>query len=293
HIPPQDAFPGMPTFSVSPANFYDWKRDARLFEGMAIYRFRQFALTGSGQARAVRAGAVGADFFQVLRAQPALGRTFLAEEDSPGRSHVVILSDGFWKAQFGASSDIIGRTLTLDREAYTIVGVMPRPFSVASWAVTARDFWVPLAYSDAARAVRENHNAQVVARLKPGVDLAQARSEMNVISTRLEREFPKENAGWGATAIPLQEVIVGDIRISLVMLLGAVALVLLIACANVGNLLFARALARRKELAIRAALGAGRARVFQQLIVEAIVLAMAGGIAGLLIARVSLTAGAT
>jgi predicted permease len=285
HVPPQDAFPGMPTFSVSPANFYDWKRDARLFDGMAIYRFRQFALTGGGQAKAIIAGAVGADFFEVLGARPALGRVFLPEEDRPGRSHVVILSDGFWKAQFGGSKDVIGRILTLDREAYTIVGVMPPQFSVASWAVTAREIWVPVAYTDEARAVRENHNAQVVARLKPGVDLQEARSEMNVISTRLEREFPKENAGWGATVIPLQEVLVGDIRMSLVMLLGAVALVLLIACANVGNLLFARAIARRKELAIRAALGAGRARVFQQLLVEAFVLAFAGGAIGLLLAQ--------
>ncbi len=293
HVPPQDTFPGMPTFAVSPANFYDWKRDARLFENMAIYRFRQFALTGGGQARAVIAGAVGADFFQVLRAQPALGRVFLAEEDSPGRSRVVILSDAFWKAQFGGASDVIGRTLTLDREAYTIVGVMPAQFSVASWAVTAREVWVPLAYSNAERAVRENHNAQVVARLKPGIDVAQARSELHVISTRLEREFPKENAGWGATVIPLHEVIVGDIRMWLVMLLGAVALVLLIACANVGNLLFARTLARRKELAIRAALGAGRARVFQQLLVEALLLAFAGGVIGLLLAEAGLAAAAT
>ncbi len=290
HVPPQDTFPGMPTFAVSPANFYDWKRDARLFDGMAIYRFRQFALTGDGQARALVAAAVGADFFEVLRAQPALGRVFLPEEDSPGRSRVVILSDAFWKAHFGASRDVVGRTLTLDREAYTIVGVMPPQFSVASWAVTARDIWVPLAYSDADRAVRENHNAQVVARLNPGVDVAEARSEMNAISARLEREFPKDNAGWGATVVPLQEVIVGDVRLSLMMLLGAVALVLLIACANVANLLFARALARRKELAIRAALGAGRARVFQQLLVEALLLAFAGGAIGLLLAQETLSA---
>jgi predicted permease len=292
HIPPQDTFPGMPTFPVSPANFYDWKRDARLFEGMAIYRFRQFALTGGGEARAVIAGAVGADFFQVVRAQPALGRVFLEEEDRPGRSRVVILSDGFWKAHFDASSDVIGRTLTLDREAFTIVGVMPPQFSVKSWGVTAREIWVPLAYTDEARAVRENHNAQAVARLKTGVDLAEAKSELAAISTRLEREFPKDNAGWGATAIPLQEVIVGDIRMSLVMLLGAVALVLLIACANVGNLLFARSITRRKELAIRAALGAGRARVFQQLLVESLLLAFAGGALGLLLANESLAAAA-
>ena len=118
---------------MSPANFYDWQRDAQLFDGMAIYRFRQFTLTGGGNAEAVVAGAVGAGFFEVVRAQPALGRVFLPEEDAPGRGHVVILSDGFWKSHFGAAPDVVGRTLTLDGEAYTIVGVMPARFSVASW----------------------------------------------------------------------------------------------------------------------------------------------------------------
>jgi putative ABC transport system permease protein len=292
HVPPPNAFPGIARFPVSPANFFDWKRDAQMFEGMAIYRFRQFTLTGGANAEAVVAGAVGADFFQVVRARPSLGRVFLAEEDSPARGHVVILSDGFWKTHLGGAADAVGRTIPLDGEAYTIVGVMPAGFSVASWGVTARDIWVPLAYNDARRAVRDNHNDQVVARLKPGVDVARAQSEMDVISTRLEREFPQANAGWGATVVPLQELIVGDIRMSLVMLLAAVALVLLIACANVGNLLFARTLGRRKEIAIRSALGAGRARVFQQLLIEALILAMGGGVAGLLLARASLTAGA-
>jgi len=292
HIPPQSTFPGLKRFSVSPANFYDWKRDARLFERMAIYRFRQFALTGGSDAESVVAGAVGTDFFEVVRARPALGRVFLREEDAPDRGHVVILSDGFWKSRFGAATDVVGRTLKLDGEPYTIVGVMPARFSVTSWAASARDLWVPLAYTDEERAVRENHNAQVIARLKPGVTVGQAQSEMTVISTRLEHEYPQANAGWGATVIPLQELIVGDIRVSLVMLLGAVALVLLIACANVGNLLFARGLMRRKELAIRSALGAGRGRVFQQLLVESLVLASAGGAAGLFLARVGLRAGA-
>jgi len=292
HIPPQSTFPGLKRFSVSPANFYDWKRDARLFERIAIYRFRQFALTGGSNAESVVAGAVGADFFEVVRGRPELGRLFLSEEDAPGRGHVAILSDGFWKSRFGAATDVEGRTLKLDGEPYTIVGVMPASFSVTSWAASARDLWVPLAYTDAERAVRENHNAQVIARLKPGVTVGQAQSEMTVISTRLEHEYPQANAGWGATVIPLQELIVGDIRMSLVMLLGAVALVLLIACANVGNLLFARGLMRRKELAIRSALGAGRGRVFQQLLVESLVLASAGGAAGLLLARVGLRAGA-
>jgi putative ABC transport system permease protein len=293
HTPPQSAFPGMSRFSLSPANFYDWQRDARSFEGMAMYRFRQFALTGTGHARAVVAGAVGAGFFEVVRARPALGRVFRPEEDTQGGGRVVILSDGFWTSELGRASDVIGRTLKLNGEAYTIVGVMPAEVSVASWAVLARDIWVPMALSDADRAVRENHNQQGVARLKPDVDLAQAQSELDVISARLAREFPEANAGWGAVIVPLQELIVGDIRMSLMMLLGAVALVLLIACANVGNLLFTRALARRKEIAIRSALGAGRGRVFQQLLVEALVLAAAGGALGLLLAHAALASAST
>src|SRR6266566_3219931 len=173
HVPPQSTFPGMRRFSVSAANFYDWKRDARLFEKMAVYRFGFFTMTGNGEARAITAGAVEPDFFDVVRARPAAGRVFLPEEDTPGHSHVVILSYGFWKSRFGGAPDAIGRTLTLDGEAYTIVGVMP------------------------------------------------------AISARLEREYPKENAGWGATVVPLQELIVGDVRMSLVMLVAAVALVLL------------------------------------------------------------------
>ena len=203
-----------------------------------------------------------------------------------------MLSHGFWMSHFGGASDVIGRSLALDRESYSIVGVMPAGFTDSGWAITARDLWVPVAYTNEERAVRENHNAQVVARLKPGVSVAQADAEMVAISARLERDFPKDNAGWGATVVPLREVVVGDVRTSLVMLLGAVGLVLLIACANVGNLLFARTLARRKELAIRSALGAGRARVFQQLLIESLLLAAAGGAVGLLVARLGLTAAA-
>jgi len=293
HVPPQSTFPGMKRFSVSPANFYDWQRDARLFDGMALYRSRSFTLTGGGNAEAIVAGAVGDGFFQVVRARPLLGRVFLPEEDSPARGHVVILSNGFWKSHFGAAPDAVGRTVTLDGEPYTVVGVMPAAFSIASWSILHRDLWVPVSYKDADRAVRDNHNDAVIARLKPGVDIARADAEMREISVRLEHDYPKENTGWGATVVPLQELIVGDIRTSLVMLLAAVALVLLIACANVGNLLFARALGRRKELAIRTALGAGRARVFQQLLVESLVLSATGGAVGLLLARASLAAGAT
>jgi len=281
--------PGGRPFELSPGKFYDWQRDAQSFEGMAMYRFRQFALAGRGTARAIEAGAVGAGFFEVVRARPSLGRVFRPEEDSPGGKYVVILSERFWKAELGGAPDVIGGTLKLNDEAYTIVGVMPASASVASWAAMACDIWVPMALTDEQRTVRGNHNQQGVARLKPSVDLARARSEMDAISARLAREFPKTDGRWGAVIVPMQEEIVGDRRTMLLMLLGAVALVLLIACANVSNLLFTRALSRRKEIAIRSALGAGRGRVIQQLLVEALLLAAAGGALGLLLAHVTLT----
>src|SRR4029453_2975179 len=228
--------------------------------------------------------------FDITRGGPLMGRVFLPEEDDPGRGQVAILSEKFWRSHLGAAPDAVGRTLKLDGAPYTIVGVMPARFSVSAWRVGNADIWVPIALTDVERAMRDNHNQAAIARLKPGVTLAGANAEMRAISQQLEREYPQANTGWGAVVVPLQDVLVADIRPTLTLLLAAVGLVLLIACANVANLLFTHGLGRRKELAIRSALGAGRGRVFQQLLVEALVLAAAGGAAGLAVARASLAA---
>ncbi|MEO5818903.1 MAG: ABC transporter permease [Vicinamibacteraceae bacterium] len=257
---------------------------------MALYGGRSFTVTGNGAPRATGAAAVGAGFFDVLRVQPAQGRLFRPDEDGPG-ARVVVISDGFWRTQM-SGANVLGRNLTLDGEGYMIIGVLPASASLDSWSPMARSLWVPLALAAEERVVRDNHNLQGVARLKAGVRADAARSQLEVIARRLEQTYPEANAGWGATLVSLRDEIVGDIGSTLVMLLAAVGLVLLIACANVGNLLFTRALGRRKEVAIRAALGAGRRRVLQQLLVESLVLGLAGGAAGLLLAEGGLRAGA-
>src|SRR5262245_26614195 len=174
--------PGGGPFELSPGKFYDWQRDARSFEGMAMYQccgLRELALTGTGAARTMRAPLVSAGFFEIVRARPSLGRTFRPQEDTPAGKHVVILSDPFWKAELGGADDAIGRTLNLNDEAYTIVGVMPARASVPSWRGMASDVWIPLALTDEQRAARGNHNRDGVARLKRDVELAQAQAEMD------------------------------------------------------------------------------------------------------------------
>jgi putative ABC transport system permease protein len=285
HVPPQRSFPGMTRFPVSAANYVDWQNQNQVFEKMAIYSFSSLNLASGDQPEALQGAAVSPDFFSSLRSQPILGRTFVPEEDQPGHGHVVILSHALWKNHFAGNPSIVGQNVTFDGQAYAVVGVMDSKFRFPDWA----QFWTPLAWTDQQRAVRGEHHYGVIGRLKPGVPLLQAQAEMNTISSRLEQQYPEDDKGWGAIVISLREQMVGEVRLALLVLLGAVVFVLLIACANVANLTLAKTFARRKEIAIRAALGASRGRVLQQVLAETVLLSLAGGLVGLLFANAGTT----
>ncbi len=281
HVPPPQQFPGEKTFSVAPANYFDWRAQNHVFQNMALYTGENFTLTGSGQPQSVLAATVEPQFFSVLQAAPMLGRALAPGEDAPGHNHIVVLSYGLWKQQFGGDRDIVGKNISLNGVSYTVAGVMDQRFTRPSYA----QMWTPLVLSDAERAVRGEHHFSVIARLRDGVSLEQAQAEMSAISARLAQQYPADDKDWGALVRPLREELVGDVRPALIVLLGAVAFVLLIACANVGNLMLAKVMGRRKEIAIRTALGATRARVLQQVLAESVLLAIAGGALGLLLAH--------
>src|SRR5947208_285090 len=281
HVPPAKSFPGMSFFSVSPANYLDWQSQNRSFEQLAAYGFESFNVGCGERPEAIRGAAVAPGFFSILRAQPVLGRTFAAEEDRPGQGHVVILGHTLWRDHFAADPGIVGRNVLLDGQTYTVIGVMPPKFKFPGWA----DLWVPLAWSNEKRAVRGNHNYLVIGRLKPEVAVQQAKADLSAISARLEQQYPEDDKGWGATVLSLREQIVGDVRPALLVLLGAVSFVLLIACANVANLVLAKTLARKKEMAIRTSLGASRAAVLRQILADTVLLSLAGGTLGLFLAR--------
>ena len=285
HVPPAQSFPGLTRFAVSPANYLDWRSQSSSFEEMAAYGFRSFTVGGSERPEAIQAGAVASDFFPLLRMRPLLGRTFTPDEDRPGQDKVVVLGYNFWRDHFASDPNVLGRNLLLDGAKYSIVGVMPEALQFPSWA----KIWVPLAWTNEIRAIRGNHNYGVIAGLKKGVNIHQAQAELSAISSRLEQVYPEDDKGWGAVIVPLREQLVGDVRPALLVLLGAVAFVLLIACANVANLVLAKTLARRKEIAIRTALGASRFVVLRQILAETVLLSVVGGAVGLFLARFGIT----
>ena len=281
HTPPQKEFPGVTRFALSAANYLDWEGQNTVFSSSAVYRFSQFRLTGNGEPQIVRAARVESTFFSVLGARPLMGRAIDPGDDAPERQHVVVLSQGLWNAEFAADAQIVGKTVLLDGEAYTVVGVMPVSFEKPSSAA----LWVPLVWTSAEKAVRGEHSMAAVARLKPGVTVQQAQAQLDTIAARIAQQYPADAAGWGAAVVPLREETVGDVRKPLLMLLGAVICVLLIACANVANLMLARTIDRRKEIAIRTAFGAKRTRIVQQVLSESLLLSATGGVLGLIVAH--------
>ena len=281
HVPPEKSFPGMTTFPVSAANYLDWERQTQVFDHMAIYSYHGFTVTGGDKPEQLSAGAVSSGFFATLGVQPILGRVLSPEEDQPGRSHVVVLSYRLWQDHFGGNPGVVGHDINLEGQPYLVAGVMPSNFQFPDFA----KMWTPMAWTDQERAVRGEHHSIVIARLKPGVDLNRAQAEMNTISDRLQQQYPDDDKGWGAVVVPMQQDLVSDVRPALLVLLGAVAFVLLIACVNVANLALAKTFSRQKEIAIRTALGATSARILRQILTETVLLALSGGALGLAFAH--------
>jgi putative ABC transport system permease protein len=270
----------------------DWREQSKVFENLAAFKSWAWTMPGTGGPEQLWGARVSASLFPALNVKPILGRTFLPEEDREGGAKVVVMGYGLWQRSFGGEPSIIGRTIALSGQSYTVVGVMPQGFKfpggenmLAGLQFSPKtELWEPLQLTREELGARGTHNMAVIARLKPGVTLRQAQAEMTAVALHLGEQYPKFNKGLGVKLVPLHEQVVGNVRPALLILLGTVGFVLLIACANVANLLLARAASRQKEISIRTALGASRMRIIRQLLTESLLLSVMGGTLGLLLA---------
>jgi putative ABC transport system permease protein len=271
---------GFPQFSLSPGNYLGFRDQNHTFSGIAAFGNQGLNLAGGGEPERLNGSRVTLNFFDVLGRKPALGRTFSVQETQLGSHHVVILSHGVWQRRFAGSREVLGQTMKLNDELYTVVGVMPPDFQFPARA----QIWTPLAMNLQNWQQRGGHYLGGIGRLEAGTSLAAAQADLNAIAARAEQQFPDSNSGWDTTLSSLQEAVVGRIRPALLTLTAAVGFVLLIACVNLANLLLSRSAARRREMGVRSSLGAGRARLIRQLLTESVLLAALGAAAGLAIA---------